>query len=603
MVRVVADVASITKEFDYLVADRWADLVQVGSMVRVPLHGRQIAAWVVAVDVVAPGGVELLEVSKVSSIGPPAEIIDLCRWAAGRWCGRLPAFLGTASPPTMVKDWPAPRAHRAPAVGAGGRSAAVFDALFEPAPDPVGAPVRVVELPPAESPMGVLLAAARRGPTLVVCPTFAQSRELAEQLRRAEVSTALHPDGWVLGASGVSVVGARSAVFAPVAGLSSIVVIDEHDEALQNEGSPTWHAREVAIERARRGGIPVVLVSPVPSLEARGAATDPVLVASRARQRRGWARVEVIDRRDEDVARSGLYSEALVRSLQSGRRVLCILNRTGRARMTACLGCGSLATCERCEAAVRQEREDTLDCPSCGMSRPVVCGNCGSTAMKGIRLGVTKAREQLETLLREPVGELAGAARRSGGASVVATRADHRVMVGTEAALHRAGPTDVVAFLEFDQELGAPRFRAADQAMALLARASRLVGGRERGDGSEGLVLVQTRLPDHEVLVAAQRAEPARLVAAELERRTSLVLPPVGCLAVIGGEAAASFMADFTVRLGGDPGAPAVQIDQSGDDQWIVRCGDRQFLLSALGSVPRPAGRLRLQVDPARPPG
>ena len=92
-------------------------------------------------------------------------------------------------------------------------------------------------------------------------------------------------------------------------------------------------------------------------------------------------------------------------------------------------------------------------------------------------------------------------------------------------------------------------------------------------------------------------------MAAELERRRSLVLPPAGSLAAIGGEAAAAFMADFTARLRDDPDAVAVHIDQSGEDQWIVRCVDRQFLLSTLSSVQRPAGRMRLQIDPARPPG
>src|SRR5262249_34968906 len=101
--------------------------------------------------------------------------------------------------------------------------------------------------------------------------------------------------------------GRRSTVWAPAAGVETIVVGDEHDEALQEERAPTWHARDVAIERARRAGIPCVLLSPCPSLEAPVVA-DRVIEPSRADERAGWPILEIVDRRRDDP-RSGLYSE------------------------------------------------------------------------------------------------------------------------------------------------------------------------------------------------------------------------------------------------------------------------------------------------------
>ncbi|MFN8053236.1 MAG: hypothetical protein U0Q22_17475 [Acidimicrobiales bacterium] len=583
VVRVVCDVTSIHREFDYVVPDRLIarsglDLAP-GLMVRVPLHGRQVAAWVVDVDVDPPPGVELRSVSKISGLGPPADVVELCRWATWRWAGRLPTFLGAASPPTMVTALPRPGTVTGP--DETGRVGRRVRSLFEQ-------PVSVFRLPPAASPLEVIRAAAERGHVLVVCPTFAQARSVADGMRRWGVKVAVHPEGWARATAGCSLVGTRTAVFAPMAELGAIVVLDEHDETLQNEGSPTWHAREVAIERGRRARVPVVLVSPTPSLEALAVVDDRPVTIDRNRERSGWARLVVIDRREDDIVRSGLYSDALVRALRSDQRVVCVLNRVGRAQMLACLRCGTLATCERCEASVRQDDEHAMSCPRCGTTRPVICGHCSAMVFRQIRIGVTKAREQLETLLREPVHEIAGPRSKSASAPTA------RVVVGTEAALQRVTGAGVVAFLEFDQELGAPRYRAAEQALTLLARASRLVGGRE------GSVLVQTRQPEHEVIRAALLGDPSGVSAAELERRTLLQLPPVATAAAIGGEAAPAFVdALRTLLVDRDP---AAAVDQRDEAHWLVRSPNQAALLDSLNKVVRPPGRLRLQVDPARLP-
>src|SRR6185312_9104725 len=106
---------------------------------------------------------------------------------------------------------------------------------------------------------------------------------------------------------------------------------------------------------------------------------------------------------------------------------------------------------------------------------------------------------------------------------------DCDVLVGTEAVLHRAEHADVVAFLDLDAELLAPRYRAAEQAMTLLVRAARLVGGRAGG----GRLLVQTFLPRHEVLQAVLHADPSRAAKVELSRRELLGLPPFAALAAV----------------------------------------------------------------------
>jgi hypothetical protein len=142
-------------------------------------------------------------------------------------------------------------------------------------------------------------------------------------------------------------------------------------------------------------------------------------------------------------------------------------------------------------------------------------------------MGVTRAVEDLAALAGERVVAVT--------AETPATEVDSaRLYVGTEAVLHQVGQADVVAFLDLDQELLAPRYRAAEEALGLVARAARLVGGRRDG----GRVLLQTRTPDHEVCRAALLGDPTRVSEAEDERRALLGFPPHRALAEVGDQPA-----------------------------------------------------------------
>ncbi|HKA03355.1 MAG TPA: hypothetical protein VKD67_03470, partial [Acidimicrobiales bacterium] len=473
--RVVPDVRTLSKAFDYLVPETLRDQVRVGTLVRIPLQGRRIGGWVVEVGSRPPDGVALKPLAKVTGWGPSADLVELAEWAAWRWAGPMTAFLGTASPPGAVLGLPPPTRRDGHPAPLDPLYAAQFDAERS-----------VVRVPPAADVFDLVLAAAARGNALVVTPSVALARQLAARLRRAGVPVGLYPRDWAVGAAGATVVGARAAAWAPVAVLASVLVLDEHDEALQEERAPTWHGRDVAIERAGRMGVPCVLASPVPTLEAL--AWGPLVTSSRTDERAGWPVLEIVDRRRDDPARPTLLSPALTRHLRSEARIVCVLNTPGRARLLACLACGELARCERCAAAVQQLDDGRLRCRRCGTERPLVCLACGASRMKAIRPGVARVREEIEALIGAPV--------------VLATAAtagrplpDGRVYVGTEAVLHQVDAADVVAFLDIDQELLAPRYRAADQALALLARAARVTGGR----GGGGRLLVQTRVPRHEV--------------------------------------------------------------------------------------------------------
>jgi primosomal protein N' (replication factor Y) len=568
VVRVVVDEPGVEKEFDYLVPEKFGDQVRVGTMVRVPLHGRRLGGWVVAVDIEPAPGVELRPIAKVSGWGPEPALLDLARWAAHRWAGRPPHFLRTASPANVVLGLP-PR--EATAMAPHADDALVADAL--------GGGTRVLRLPPAADRFGVVAQAAALGPTLVVAPSHADAAHLAMRLRRAGVPTALLPREWARARSCTGVViGARAAAWAPCPGLASVVVLDEHEEVHQEEASPTWHARDVAVERARRAGAPCVLVSACPSLEALEA--GPVVTPSRAAERQGWPMVDVVDRRRDDPLRSDLYSTRLVDLVRSGKRVVCVLNRKGRVTLLACKTCNELARCERCGAAVGTDEAGGLRCRRCASVRPSVCLACNASAFKQRRIGTARAREDLERLAGVAVGEVTGDSDSLPEASV---------LVGTEAVLRRVEETDAVAFLDLDAELLAPRYRASEEAMALLARAARIVGGKAGG----GRLLLQTRLPQHEVVQAALLADPTRLAAVERERRAALRFPPVTAIAEVSGPPAAAFVEGLR-------GRSDVEILGPADGAWLVRAASHEALADALASVPRPPGRLRVAVDQLR---
>ncbi len=598
--RVVPDVPAVDRAFDYVVPDELADRVAVGTIVRVRLAGRRVRGWVVDDDVAPVAGTRLLPIDRVSSAGPPPEVVALTTWAARRWAGPRVAFLRAASPPNRVRSWvgthvPAGRARLAVPADADARAA---DALAEQAR---GHEVAVVRWPPALDRRRLVAGLlAERGSTLVIAPgrveplttslratgapVAALSGELDAAARTAAWDDARRP--------GAVVVGGRVAAWAPVPELGAAIVLDEDDEALVAERAPTWHARDVVLERARRTGARAVLVSSVPSVEALEAGT--LLVPERAVERRGWPPVEVVDRREEPPG-AGLFSPALVDALhavvQSGGGVWCVLNRRGRARLLSCRSCGELARCETCGAAV-QETEGELACPRCGATRPVVCERCGSTALRRLRPGVTRVAEELDALLpRTRVGLVDHATE---------TAPDVPVIVGTEALLHRGGsPPGLVAFLDFDAELLAPRFRAAAQAYWLLVRAARAVGLRGRGR-----LLIQTRVPGHEVIEAARHADPERAARVEAARRRSLHLPPFGALAEVSGSPAAMVVARsvLSARTGVEISGPTTGPGER--ERSLVRADDPAVLLGALAearAASNTADRgVRIDVDPVR---
>ena len=475
--------------------------------------------------------------------------------------------------------------------------------------------VTIVRQPPVTDPIDLVLSVvgdpvvrARDGSVLVLVPSSGWAERLTARLVRRGFPTA---GTWEQARAGWPVVvGSRAGAWAPVPQLAAVVVLDAHDAAYREESAPTYSAVDVLLERARCEEVPCVLATPAPPVALAGRTGLRTIAPSRAEERAGWPVLERVDRRGADP-RSGMFSEEFVRLARSVLEeaaaergpLVCVYNRTGGARLLACRHCGELARCARCGAAAAQPRgEQVLQCPRCGDTRPVVCASCGRLRMKTLRAGVSRLRDELGALLGVEVGEVAGPSR-AGSERPVPTAP---VLVGTEAVLHRVRRAAAVVFLDIDLHLLAPRLSATEETMALLVRAARLVGARSTG-APWARLQVQTRVPDHPLLVAISRGEPAEVLAEEVAIRRASALPPFAALALVSGVLAPA----YAESLRGEDDAPTgptgptgltpttTSVSPLGDDRFLLRADTHDPLCDLLARTPRPPGRgLRVEVDP-----
>ena len=584
--RVVPDVTGVDKVFDYLIPSELLGAIAIGDRVRVPLHGRNVPGWVTEIGSTDGGftdvdSAKLRSVIKRLSFGPSTEVVQLAQWASHRWCGRLRAFFVAASPSTLVSTLPTARYQRAQVKVVG--DVDVANAVGE-------SRSLLVQRGPLKSPVDVMVGAALHGPSLVIVPTVLRARLFASSLKRHGFSVAVLPDEWDSAAGGVDVViGSRTAVFARVPHLHSVVVIDEHDDSLREERTPTWHARDIAIERAQQLNISCVLVSALPSVAAKAWAGDRVLKSDNHETDSEWPTIALIDRTlDERWSNSLLSSEFIAELRDHSRRIVAVLNTKGRARLLACASCKSLARCVQCDAAVEIGATGQFSCPRCSTQRPQVCAKCSSAKFLTLKPGVSKLREEIAQAAGRKLAdvvEVTGA-----GDDAMAIDQTKMLFVGTEAALHRVHEADTVVFLDIDQELSAPRYRASEIVGSLLVHAARLVGRSERG----GKVMVQTHSVDSPVLQAMATLRIDQYLQSVSEMRNFMKLPPFGALAQLSGTNIDDAIHELQKNV-------FVNVSAASDGSYLVKASDWQVLADALSEIePAKGVRLKVQVDPAR---
>jgi len=418
-------------------------------------------------------------------------------------------------------------------------------------------------------------------------------------------------------------VGARSALFAPVADLGLIVIDEEHDGAYKNEEGFRYHARDLARLRARAAGCPLVLGSATPSLETRHAADRGELVRLVLAHRIGGRplpAVEIVDlARERDAAPRGRkvilsrpLRRALAETLDAGGQTILFLNRRGFSTRILCFDCGHAEHCVDCDVAlVYHAAEGVLRCHYCDHRRPPPerCSGCGAPDTALLGLGTERLEEEVRSLFpRARIARLdRDTAARRGTTEDVLRRLGAGlvdVLIGTQmvAKGHDFPGVRLVGVVAADVGLHLPDFRAAERTFQLLTQ----VAGRAGRDRAPGRVIVQTFVPDHYAVRPVRDHDYERFYAEELAHRASLGFPPFGHLASVlvsaeqeadaiaaAREIAAAVAADGAdcERLGPAP-APLPRLRGRHRQQILLKGADAAGVRRAARAALAAAGRL-----------
>ncbi len=336
------------------------------------------------------------------------------------------------------------------------------------------------------------------------------------------------------------VIGARSAVFAPLANLGLLIVDEEHDGSYKQDETPRYHARDAALVRARENGAVVVLGTATPSMESLHNVTVgklerlalPNRVANRA-----LPEVELIDLRTARRRKgSALFSmdlvDALGETLRQGQQAILFLNRRGFAQLIRCEGCGEAILCPNCSLSLVYHRAaERLRCHHCEYAAPVppVCPACGAAELAEFGLGTERIEQEVAKLF--PTARIlrmdSDSLRRRGALERMIAgirRRDYDVIIGTQilAKGHDFPHITLVAAVLADVALNLPDFRAAERTFQILTQ---MAGRAGRGD-HPGTVMIQTYKPDHHALVYVRDHNTARFAEAELAIREATQTPP-----------------------------------------------------------------------------
>jgi len=330
------------------------------------------------------------------------------------------------------------------------------------------------------------------------------------------------------------VVGARSAVFAPLRDLGLIVVDEEHDTSYKQESEPAYDARTVARWRAGQSGAVVVLGSATPSVESYARVPLHVDLRLRVDGSRPPA-LEVVDMRDHHGVFSSPLAEALAATVDAGDKAILFLNRRGFASYLVCDHCGFTWMCPRCDVTLTLFGGRELRCRTCGHDEaaPGTCPSCGSAELVRYGFGTERLEREVRGLL--PGVELlrldSDVASSYGRLRAVLERFAQpgpKVLVGTQmiAKGHHFPDVTLVGVVNADLTLHFPDFRAEERTFAMLVQ----VGGRSGRGEHPGRVIVQTLSPEARPIALAASGEEERFYAEEMERRRELGYPPAGTL-------------------------------------------------------------------------
>ncbi|PKQ38900.1 MAG: primosomal protein N' [Actinobacteria bacterium HGW-Actinobacteria-1] len=374
-------------------------------------------------------------------------------------------------------------------------------------------------------------------------------------------------DQWSLAAQGDAkvVVGARSALFAPVRDLGLVIIDEEHESSYKQSSAPRYHARDVAAHIAESSSVTVVLGSATPSMEARAAVDDCRWVSAMLPERvtaHGLPEVRIVDMGAEfGGGNRSMFSSALGDAIDAVRqrksKGVLFLNRRGFASFLLCRECGYVPRCGNCSVSLTyHERGDRLTCHHCGHTEPtpVTCPRCESPYLRRFGAGTQRVEDEIRArwpdlaVVRMDADTTSG---KGGHERALAAFEDLEsgLLLGTQMVAKGLDYPEVtlVGVINADTTMHLPDFRAAERTYQLLEQ----VSGRAGRGEDPGLVVVQTYWPDHPAIRAVAARDAEILYAEERELRASVGWAPYRRVAniVISGETS-STVTSYSSTLG-----------------------------------------------------
>ncbi len=536
---------SLARTFTYEVPDG----VETGAVVEISFGRATRRGVVVEVGVEAPPGVEVAPVGRVLGAVPPA-LVEVALWLA-RYYGSTPArTLELVAPRLPKRRKEQPAAAEVHALPGEGEPAALTDSQQDALARVVagldgggGSFLLYGETGSGKTEVYLQACAAtleRGRSAIVLVPEIALTPQTVGRFRArfGERVALLHSgltdaarrderERLVAGEARVAV-GARSAVFAPVADLGLICIDEEHDPSYKQESDPRYDARTVAAKRAAVEGAVALFGSATPRPES-WSRLERIELGGRLTG--ALPPVQVVDmRREAGYPLSAPLLQGLGGLAEKGGKAILLLNRRGLAPALHCRACGATIRCGDCDVSLVLHADGSLRCHHCGHAEPApsACPACGSPELA--RIGAGTQRLQRELAKRLPELELiridADSVARPEDLTDALRRfaaADRAVLLGTQmvAKGHHFAGVELAAVVDADTGLALPDFRAEERTFQLLTQ----LAGRS-GRDAPGRVLVQTFQPDARPIVLAARHDVRRFVADELERREALGYPP-----------------------------------------------------------------------------
>lgn len=336
------------------------------------------------------------------------------------------------------------------------------------------------------------------------------------------------------------VIGTRLAVFTPMDDVGLIVVDEEHDGSFKQDNELRYHARDLAVWRAKQGGCPIILGSATPSLEswhkAQSGAYRLLQLTERAHTAAQLPQVDILNvgRLKLDNGFSPQALQLLKQNFEAGGMSLVYLNRRGFAPALFCGDCGHTFGCPNCSAKmVLHQRARQLRCHHCDHREPIPfkCPDCGNQDLTAVGHGTQRVEETLRAFLPKATVvrvDRDSTAHKNDWADLYRRIADNEIdiLVGTQmlAKGHDFSRLNLVIVLNADGSLYSADFRAPERLFAELMQ----VSGRAGRADKPGKVLIQTQLPEHPVFAAVKAQDYAVFAENELNERQMFAMPPFG---------------------------------------------------------------------------